>query len=280
VKKVMFFIDTRNPPTQECLSKALLIANAFKLSIDLLIDSRNNHPERWYWPELLSDQDKKVRQDGESDAILTIEKALKETKLKYQKIILTKSSYATQINKLLEPETETLLILEKKLRNKHHPIFQEIQKINAPILLTHDTQWHSPINLAVAIDPLHEDVEESLVNEHLVKLAAGLNKVTISSWPLIHSIYVPPMAIEFKAQIKTIHKETVMDFSSEHNIAKNRVVLISGNPEETIPQWAANNQTDILVIGLLKRSKKPFRWIGSTASALIENTSCDLLLAR
>lgn len=276
----MLFIDTRNPPTPQCLSKTLLIANAFKLSIDLLIDSRNNHPERWYWPELLSDQDKKNRQNVESDAISSIEHAMKNMKIKYQKLVLTKSSYATQINKFIETETETLLILEKKLRDKHHPIFQEVQKIDTPILLMRNTEWQSPINLAVAIDPLHEDIEETLVNEHLVKLATRFNKITIPNWPLIHSIYIPPMAIEFKKQIKTIHTDTVMEFSSEHNIAKNRVVLISGNPEETIPEWVANNQTDILVIGLLKRSKNPFRWIGSTASALIEEIPCDLLLGR
>jgi hypothetical protein len=276
----MFFIDTRTPPTQESLSKTILIANTFKMPVDLLIDSQNNHPDRWYWPELLSNSDKKLRQDEALDAVLKVEAALKTSKIKFQKINLTKSSYATQINNLLVSDTETLLILENKLRKKHHHIFQEIQDINTPILLMSNTPWQTPINLAVAISPFHDKTGENEVDQHLVELASKFKTVTAPNWPLIHSIYVPPMAVEFRKKIQEIHTDSVLDFAAEQNIRRNRVVIITGNPEDSLPQWVTHNQTNILIVGLLKRSKHPFRWVGSTASALIEKIPCDLILAR
>tara|TARA_R110002072_G_scaffold172728_4_gene327039 strand:+ start:7854 stop:8699 length:846 start_codon:yes stop_codon:yes gene_type:complete len=277
--KIMLFVDARFPPENECLNKAISIAKAFKLPIDLLLDVRKPHLERWYWPELLEMHalgDK--TEDEANNVILSIQKTLSTSCVKSTVTRLDKPAFSGQISTLSETLANCLLLISSELKDKARAKFQEIVEVHAPTLVLTQQAWRSPLNLAVAIDPLHENAIDTQVDDRLFNQAATIKKKLETNFFLLHSCYIPPMAIDYHKQIIQIHKEAVNEFAETKCINTIDINIIKGNPEETIPSWVTDNQIDILAMGQFRRSKIKQYLIGSTAMTLIERMPCDLLL--
>ena len=279
MNKIVLFIDIRFPPSSECLKKVAAISTSFKQDVDLLIDVKAPHLERWYWPEFLEKNSIGDKTEEKAQAVISsIKQTLHKDRVNSVITRLDKTTLSSQISKLSGSLGNSLLLMEASLKETARAKFQELIAIHAPTLILTDKPWGRPVNLTVAIDPLHEHANETQVDNRLFDQAHTIKSKLKSDLSLLHSCYMPPMAVDYRKQVLQIHKDAVHEFAELNNIKANDINLVNGNPEETISSWVTSNHVDILAIGQFRRSNIKQYLLGSTSMTLIDKMLCDLLL--
>jgi len=74
--------------------------------------------------------------------------------------------------------------------------------------------------------------------------------------------------------------EAVAALVAGHRPASGGVQLVEGAAVEVLPAWCAANGIDILVVGVVSRSRVVEAVIGSTAERLLDRIPCDLFAVR
>jgi len=279
LKKLMFLLDERQAPSEAILLKAILLAQMHSTSLDILLDEQNRHQERWYWPETFSKHQQDQVNETASSVVLAVKDTLEKAKVRYKIIKLDRKSYVEQLELITAKSSDALLIIDSAL--KRHPLFQKIATYGTTVLLASPKTWHKTIRFAVAVDPLHENAEETQIDQRLVKQAENwqqhIDGIRIS---YVHSCFVPPMVVDYRAKIWQIHKEALSDMASNLNIAEAKIEMVPGNPENSLLTYTSANNIDVLALGLRARSAATTGWIGSTTSEIIDHAPCDLLLVK
>lgn len=279
MKKLMFLLDERHAPSEAIVLKAVLLAQMHNTSLDILLDEHNRHQERWYWPDTFSQPQQDEVSDTPSPIVLALLNELEAKNVRYKIIKLNRKSYLEQLKSITAKSSDALLIIDSAL--KRHPLFQKVAMYDTTVLLASAKKWHRTIRFAVAVDPLHEQAEESQIDKRLVKHAENWKQhIDGIKTSYVHSCFVPPMVVDYRAKIWQIHKEALSDMASNLNIADVDIDMVPGNPEHSLLTYTSANNIDVLALGLHARSAATAGWIGSTTSGIIDHTPCDLLLVK
>ena len=74
--------------------------------------------------------------------------------------------------------------------------------------------------------------------------------------------------------------EAVHELLAGHALPPDAVRLVEGAAVDVLPAWCTANGIDVLVAGVVSRSRLAEAIVGSTAERLLERVSCDLLVVR
>lgn len=272
------FFDVRYPPSTTLVRKCASQAMSFGASLNILVDVSRTRAERWYWPDVLhgnSKADTSVIVDG---ALAEAKTILESYGVEYHIQKVDTSDYASGLNTHINPKKTHALVIPSKLLHSHHPIKRELTSIAAPILVVTEKEWHKPLRIGVGVDPLHLNARDLDFDRKLLRIVTRWASSSKGNFSLLHSCYIPPLAIGAKMKIHAIHKEEVLALARGSELSEDDIHLLTGFPEDTIPNWISKAGLDILVMGSFSRSHKKSKWLGSTCSALIDTMPCDLLL--
>lgn len=280
MKKIVLLIDGRYTPAQIFLDKVIELAKQLDCFVDVLFDSRKMFPKRWYWSQIFSDHemtDSRSSHYQQTQELLA--QALSSHGVAFDMHELNSPDLAKRINSIAIKDETTLLALDSQLISKKHEILRQLSLLTVPVLLTNSEAWQKPLNVAAAVDPLHEHEPVKQTDKKLLKKLQVFSKRLSANDTILHSCYVPPIAIDHRKEILKIHEEALRQLISSSNIKQDTLVMLKGLPEESITKWLSSTNTDILMLGLLTRNDEVMnRHIGSTALSLIEQLPCDLLL--
>lgn len=144
-----------------------------------------------------------------------------------------------------------------------------------------ERSWGKSVKLVGALDPFHEDdpdkLSDKMVFHHVMQLK---NKFKSSEWHVIHAIFVPPLAIKYKSEIVSIHRQETMAFCRQLRCPSENVKFLEGLPESALLAHTAKQQTDLLIVG--SRSHGIWdNWLtGSTIEGLMKESELDIMIAR
>jgi universal stress protein E len=163
-----------------------------------------------------------------------------------------------------------------------------------PLLLTKQQPWHEPARVAVAVDPNHPGDVGARVDHALLDAAAGLAR-TLGTRPWVLHVFSTlnvislepglasmPLGTDLAAvqALRTLHQTQLEGLAARHGIAVADTRLIDGIVSYALPEFAADEGLDVLAIGAVARSRLHDRFIGSTASRVLERIACDLLIVK
>ena len=80
--------------------------------------------------------------------------------------------------------------------------------------------------------------------------------------------------------LRTLHRTQLEGLAARHGIAAADTRLIDGIVSYALPDFAAENELDVLAIGVIARSRMHDRFIGSTADRVLDRIGCDLLIVK
>jgi universal stress protein E len=75
-------------------------------------------------------------------------------------------------------------------------------------------------------------------------------------------------------------RSVLQGLAREANIDGERVHILSGNPEQALPVFAAGRRYDVLVMGALTHRKGLASLVGTLTSRLVEFLDCDFVLVK
>ncbi len=164
----------------------------------------------------------------------------------------------------------------------------------APLLLTKQTPWHEPVRVAAAVDPNHPGDVGASVDHAIIDQAAALARALGTRPWVLHvfstlnlisvepGIASTPLGTDLAAVevLRTLHKTQLEGLAARHGIPTADTRLIDGIVAYALPDFAADNELDVLAIGAIARSRLHDRFIGSTADRVLDRIGCDLLIVK
>lgn len=164
----------------------------------------------------------------------------------------------------------------------------------APLLLTRQAQWHEPVRIAAAVDPNHPGDVGASVDHAIIDGAAALARSlgtrpwvlhvfsTLNLISLEPGLATVPLGTDLAAveTLRTLHKTQLEGLAARHGIAATDTRLIDGIVSYALPEFAAENELDVLAMGVIARSRLHDRFIGSTADRVLDRIGCDLLIVK
>ncbi len=139
------------------------------------------------------------------------------------------------------------------------------------LLLMRGKQWKDPPRFAAMVDVGEPESELANVILHTSDyLALGCQAE-------LHIVYSERDGSDPQSARRAGELERL---SREYRVGKERVHLLSGEPDKTLPAFAANMACDVIAMGALTHRKGLTRLVGRLTGAFVEALNCDFLLIK
>ena len=176
-----------------------------------------------------------------------------------------------------------------------HADWRLMQSCPVPVLLTRETDWPLQARVAAAVDPGHPGDPAAVLDHAILTLAERFAAWTGATAAAVHA-YMPMDRTMLAAaaagmplpapsgsagdEMRRAASEAINDLLSGHALPPGAVHLVEGAAVDVLPAWCTANGVDVLVAGVVSRSRLAEAIVGSTAERLLERVACDLLVVR
>jgi len=168
-----------------------------------------------------------------------------------------------------------------------------IRECPAPLLLTKPAVWKSPLRVAAAIDPGHNDDKPASLDRDLLETAAGLAAEMGGEAMAVHAFDPLPLLasmapagsaaildVQVVDHLRSFHKAQFNAVLAGYPAYAGHAELIEGSPVVELPEFTAKKGVDVLVTGAVSRSALQRLVVGSTAERLLDRLPCDILVLK
>ena len=149
--------------------------------------------------------------------------------------------------------------------------------------------------LVAAVDPLHPRDKAATLDNRIVTCAKELAQAMGGETHLLHvcestplllaspDVMVPPISVsipENTAELVSSHAEAMRSLGERHGIARERVHMRTGATRQLLVEATDELGADVLIMGAVSRSAIERLFVGSTAEAVVDRLSCDVLIVK
>lgn len=146
-------------------------------------------------------------------------------------------------------------------------------------------------DICASVDPLHEADKPAALDLKLIAIARSLSESVKSRMHIAHCYNPLPRTLAFDAsivvdydsyasEIRKRHGEALETLANENDIAPSSRHLLTGYPEEAIPEFIEKQGISLLVMGAISRSRIDTALLGHTAERLLDDCPCDVLVIK
>ncbi len=149
--------------------------------------------------------------------------------------------------------------------------------------------------LIAAVDPMHSDDEQALLDSVIVEHAKAIAACTDGELHLLHA-YQPITAVgdaarlnfkpvrlsveEISKKMEKEHRARLDALAAKHEIEPSRAHQLPGSPLDILPYVARDWTADVVVMGAVARGRNSGNAIGRTAERVLDHLPCDVLILR
>ena len=149
--------------------------------------------------------------------------------------------------------------------------------------------------LIAAVDPLHEHDKPAALDEKILATASELAGFLEARLEVVHCYDVTPLVTgmsaspmlpaplqteELAESLETHHRRALDDLVAGHELPADAVHLLEGAPRWRLPEFCAEADADIVVMGAVSRSALERVFIGGLAEKVLDRLPCDLLIVK
>ena len=161
-----------------------------------------------------------------------------------------------------------------------------------PVPLWLVKQPDAPVqHICASVDPLHESDKPAALDHKILDTARKLAAEVAARLSAVHCYNPLPHTLAFDtglvadydgyaADVRRQHADAFSAFAAASALSEEHQHLLTGYPEQAIPQFAADKGVNLLVMGAISRSRIESALIGHTAERLLEDVPCDMLIIK
>jgi universal stress protein E len=186
-----------------------------------------------------------------------------------------------------------LLVLAARPRGGfRHSDWQLVAGSPCSVLITRGQTPAGYQKILVAVDPMHAHDKPAVLDDALIECASALAGPTQAALHLLHC-YLPPEYLPFRAPGAVspavfhrgersigAHRAALQQLARRHGIPDSSCRLEPGDAREAIPDAVGRSCPDLVVMGVVARSRLRRFLIGSTAEAVLDRLDCDVLAVK
>ncbi len=208
------------------------------------------------------------------------------------------SSFLEIIRQVLREQHDLVIITAEQKNDLPTRLFGTtsmhlMRKCPCPVWVVKRTQTQSFSRILAAVDPSVHDLEQDSLNPLILQLAAGMAHKEAAELHIVHVWYLfgeryghsrgmSEDAQEAREQAKSQYKQGLDALLNQADITdvKPQLHLLEGDPEKRIPELAAQQDINLLIMGTVCRTGIAGFLIGSTAEEVLNQVDCSVLTLK
>ena len=154
-----------------------------------------------------------------------------------------------------------------------------------PVLLMHNTNPYLRPAVLAAVDPLHVHAKPTGLDEQVLAGGQALATALRGKLHAVHANHPPLLGVA--AETPFVEEDLLSHGRREFERLLDRADLsrrcghlVEGDPEDVIPEVAADVGARIVVMGAVSRSGLKRLFIGNTAERVLGKLTCDVLVVK
>jgi universal stress protein E len=165
-----------------------------------------------------------------------------------------------------------------------------LRQCSAPLMLVRSGTHGLPRRIVAAVDPLDKQGRPHELTERVLHAATRLAMQCDAELDVVHAFeYLQPLSgtevgwlpdPDLIDEFRTLHRKALRELGRKFDIPPERLHMLDGVPGLAIAEFAAANQTDVVVIGTIQRNFLQRVAIGSVAEDLLQRLDCDVLAIK
>jgi universal stress protein E len=303
IRQVLTIIDP-STRAQPCVNKAARLARSYGADLELFIC--DNSPEfraRRHLKEQLYEAALAERRARHEAQLESLAGPLRQQGLRVATDVAFEDSLHTGILEKVRVQRADIVV---KDTHYHGPIrrafftntdWHLIRECPMPLLLTKPAVWRSVVRFVAAVDPGHEDDKPATLDRELIAMTEQLASSVHGDARAVHVFDpIPLFAVTLPGTAEGIgtgwaSAEYVETFRSAHQHSFNELIaefpafaghadFLEGAPPVALPDYVAEKDIDVMVLGAVARSGWQRLLVGSTAERLLDRLPCDVLVVK
>ncbi len=173
--------------------------------------------------------------------------------------------------------------------------WQVLSRVPCPVLRVADRPYADEPVIAVAVDPMHDNDKPAAFDDRLVASAIELRDGLGGELALLHAVEdlqavvmltapgggaMPVADADLQTALEDEHRKRLQALAGRHGIERQNLHIASGIDTMVLSGFAESLHADVMVMGIVSRSRFKEVVVGNTAERLVERLSCDLLAVK
>jgi universal stress protein E len=186
--------------------------------------------------------------------------------------------YEAIVQRVIEARPDIVI----KSASGHHPLqrftldandWQLARTCPVPLLLTRGRPWSAEGRFAAAVDVA--DPGGGSLARSILQTAGFLALGCRGHLDIVFSDRERP-----DSDAATRHREALGMLVNEFRVGRERQHVLLGDADDTLPEFAARQRYDLIVLGALTRRPGPSALIGTLTSRMVDAFDCDFVLVK
>ena len=171
--------------------------------------------------------------------------------------------------------------------------WQLMKRLDFALWFVKPVAWKEKPLIVAAVDPMHQQDEEALLDARIVSMAQSLADECQGRVALLHTYQrlveigsratwaIKPVKLpidELDQKLRDEHRQKLDSFARECGVDADAVHQLPGRAHELLPSFAQSHGASLIVMGALSRSGLRKRYIGNTAARVLDHLPCDILV--
>ena len=169
-----------------------------------------------------------------------------------------------------------------------------LRQCPCPVWIMKPTRRERFRRIMAAVDPDPENTVRDSLNATILQLASSLATQDNAELHVVHAwtlygetLMGRPGVGMAESEVRRLaqqeaekHRRSLETLLTKHTGGMGETHLIKGDAGSVIPQMAANNKVDLLVMGTVCRTGIPGFFIGNTAENILDKVDCSVLTVK
>ncbi|MEQ9023537.1 MAG: universal stress protein [Pseudomonadales bacterium] len=161
-----------------------------------------------------------------------------------------------------------------------HDSWELVKHCSIPLLLVKDLDWGDKVTFAAAVDPLHSHSKPLQLDDLILDTVEFAATATAGDFHVLHAYAEAARPFASAGQIKEEHSKAFNDLVAKRNIPDSNLHLIDETPIYALDQYSDKLGVDVIVMGVISRSRLSDALIGSTAEKVLDYIKRDILVIK
>ena len=161
-----------------------------------------------------------------------------------------------------------------------HDSWELVRHCPIPLLLVKDLEWGDKVTFAAAVDPLHSHNKPLQLDDQILDASEGAAAQTGGDFHVLHAYAESARPFATAGEIKSQHSKAFEELVASRNIPASNLHLIDETPVYALDQYSDELGVDVIIMGVMSRSRLSEALIGSTAEKVLDYVKKDILVIK
>ncbi len=161
-----------------------------------------------------------------------------------------------------------------------HDSWELVKHCQIPLLLVKDLDWGDKLTFAAAVDPLHSHNKPLQLDDLILDAASTAASQSGGDFHVLHAYAESARPFASAGEIKEEHENAFNELLGTRDIPEANRHLIDETPVYALDQYSDELGVDVIIMGVISRSRLSEALIGSTAEKVLDYVKKDILVIK